>query len=143
VRFRNSVNTGLGTQLPAGIVRVYVRDADGNPKFVGESGIEHTPQGSEVSVKTGEAFDVTVQPTLVAQEKAGKWRSKYQMEYLVRNARSDAVTVQVRQSGLWREGKVLKESQPSTRVDAYTLEWPVKVAANGETRLTFEVETGW
>jgi hypothetical protein len=143
VRFANSSRGGLGAQLPAGMVRVYVRDTDGKPRFVGENRIEHIPQGSEISVKTGEAFDVTVQPTLVKQDRAGFWRSRYSMEYLVRNARSQATTLEIRQGGLWREGKVLEESIKSTRPDAYTLQWSVPVAANGETKLTFAVETGW
>jgi hypothetical protein len=143
VRFSNSTNGGLGAQLPAGMVRVYVRDVDGKPRFVGENEIGHVPQGSEVSVKTGEAFDVTVQPTLAKQERASFWRSRYSMQYLVRNARSQPVTVAVRQAGLWRNGTVLEESIKSTRPDAYTLQWAVPVAANGETKLTFTVETGW
>jgi hypothetical protein len=143
VRFANSQRGGLGAQLPAGMVRVYVRDTDGKPRFVGENRIGHIPQGSDISVKTGDAFDVTVQPTVMKQERAGLWRSRYEMEYVVRNARSQAVTLEVRQGGLWREGKVLQESIKSTRPDAYTLQWSVPVAANGETSLTFTVETGW
>ena len=143
VRFANSSRGGLGSQLPAGMVRVYVRDTDGKPRFVGENRIGHIPQGSEISVKTGDAFDVTVQPTVVKEDRAGFWRSRYSMEYLVRNARSQPVTLDIRQGGLWREGKVLEESIKSTRPDAYTLQWSVPVAANDETTLTFRVETGW
>lgn len=143
VRFANSTHGGLGAQLPAGMVRVYVRDTAGNPKFVGENQIGHIPQGSEISVKTGEAFDITIQPTLESQERVGFWRSRYRMEYLVRNARAEAATVEIRQGGLWREGTVITESIKSTRPDAYTLQWAVPVAANGETRLRFTVETGW
>ncbi len=143
VDFANSSGGGLGEALPAGIVRVYVRDAAGEPKFVGEDRIEHTPQGSELTVKTGEAFDVTVQPTLVAEDKVSKTRSRYSMSYLARNARGQAANVEIRQSGLWRDGKVVTESLKSRRIDAYTLGWDVPVAANGETTLTFTVETGW
>ena len=143
VQFSNSSVQGLGRQLPAGIVRVYMRDQAGEPKFVGENRIDHTPQGSDISIKIGEAFDVTVQPTLEASEKVSEWRTRYTMSYLVRNARPQAVTVQVRQGGLGRGGKVLKESLKSERVDAYNLAWDVPVPANGETRLTFTVETEW
>ncbi len=143
VEFANSAKTGLGHQLPAGIVRVYVRDAAGEPKFVGENRIDHTPQGSDVSVKIGEAFDVTVQPTVVAHQNAGLFRSTYKMSYRVRNARPQPVTVTVRQGGLWRDGKVTEESLKSRRLDAYNLAWDVPVPANGETVLTFTVDTGW
>jgi hypothetical protein len=143
VQFKNSKSTGLGAQLPAGVARVYVRDAEGNPKFVGENRIGHTPQGSDVAVKIGEAFDITVQPTLVKQEKVSLFRSRYSMEYLIRNAKPEATHVDIRQSGLWRDGKVLDESLKSKHIDAYTLSWDVPVSANGETKLTFTVETGW
>jgi hypothetical protein len=65
------------------------------------------------------------------------------MEYVVRNARSQPVTVEIRQNGLWREGAVLEENIKSTRPDAYTLQWSVPVVENGEKKLTFTVETGW
>jgi len=143
VRFMNSSKGGLGAQLPAGVVRVYVRDDKGVPKFVGESGIPHTPQGSDISVKIGEAFDITVQPTLEKQQSAGFWRSRYTMKYLVRNARSEQANVDIRQGGLWRNGKVLQENMKSTRPDAQTLQWTVPVPASGEATLEFTVETGW
>ena len=143
VEFANSNKGGLGRQLPAGIVRVYVRDAAGEPKFVGENRIDHTPQGSDVSVKIGEAFDVTVQPTAMAQQARGDTHTRYKMSYLVRNARGTPVTVTVRQGGLWRDGKVVEERLKSRRLDAYNLAWDVPVAANGETTLTFTVDTGW
>ncbi|WP_374472346.1 DUF4139 domain-containing protein [Phenylobacterium sp.] len=142
VEFANSTAGGLGAQLPAGIVRVYVKDAAGEPKFVGENRIDHTPQGSDLSVKIGEAFDVTVQPTVLAQERSRRDTNRYRMEYLVRNARPQPVTVTIRQGGMWRDGKVLEESLPSTRVDAYNLAWEVPVPANGETKLSFYVDAG-
>lgn len=141
--FANSGAGGLGAPLPAGVVRVYARDPAGEPKFIGESRIDHTPQGSELLIKTGEAFDVTVQPTVVKEESHGRYRSKYTMSYLFKNARGQPVTVELRQGGLWRNGAVLDESLKSRRIDAYTLGWDVPVAANGETTLTFTVDTGW
>ncbi|SRR5512138_1431842 len=143
VRFENSVNSGLGSELPAGVVRVYMRDHEGKPTFVGENDITHTPQGSEVSVEIGKAFDITVQPTLLSHERASFWRSRYKMEYVIRNAKDEDVTIELRQTGLWRNGKVLSESLKSRRVDATTLEWTIPVRANGESKLTFSVETGW
>jgi len=143
IQFSNAKLAGLGSQLPAGVMRVYMRDQAGDPKFIGENALDHTPAGSELSIKTGEAFDVTSQATLVSQEKVSKTRSRYEMKYLVRNARPEAVTVELRQGGLWRDGEVKAESLKSRRIDARTLGWSVPVPANGETVLTFTVETGW
>jgi hypothetical protein len=144
VDFTNSTAGGLGAGLPAGSIRVYERDASGAPKFVGENSIDHTPQGSELAVKIGDAFDVTVQATLVSDTKVNPRRDRYVMTYLFRNARPDAVTVELRQAGLYGANtRVIRESIASRRIDAYTLGWSVPVAANGQTVLTAEVETGW
>jgi hypothetical protein len=143
IQFSNARLAGLGSQLPAGVMRVYMRDQAGDPKFVGENSIGHTPAGSELSIKTGDAFDVTSQATLISDEKVSKTRSRYAMKYLIRNARPEAVTVELRQGGLWRDGEVKAESLKSRRIDARTLGWSVPVPANGETVLTFTVETGW
>jgi hypothetical protein len=143
IEFSNVAAAGLGTELAGGIVRVYARDAAGDPKFIGEDTIRHTPQGSQINLKTGEAFDVTVQSTLVANERARKDRTRYSMKYLVSNARNEPVVVEIEQYGLWRDGKVIEENLTSRRVDAGTLAWDVAVPANGETELTFTVETGW
>ena len=42
-RFSTSAHAGLGDQLPAGILRFYLRDKRGEPQFIGESRIDHTP----------------------------------------------------------------------------------------------------
>jgi hypothetical protein len=65
------------------------------------------------------------------------------MSYVVRNARPEPVVVQVRQGGLGRDGKLIKESLTSKRLNAQTLQWDVPVAANGETTLTFTVDSGY
>ena len=143
IQFSNARLAGLGNQLPAGVLRVYIRDKAGDPKFVGENAIDHTPAGSELSIKTGDAFDVTSQATVVASSKVSKTRTRYEMKYLVRNAKPEPVVVELRQEGLGRSAEVKTESLKNRRIDAYTLGWSVPVPANGETVLTFAVETGW
>lgn len=143
IQFSNAKLAGLGSQLPAGTMRVYMRDAAGDPKFVGENAIGHTPGGSELSIKTGEAFDVSSQATLVAESRVSKRLTRYEMKYLLRNAKDQPVTVELRQGGLGRDSSVKTESLKGRRIDANTLGWSVPVPANGETVLTFTVETGW
>jgi hypothetical protein len=65
------------------------------------------------------------------------------MSYLVRNARSSASTVTIRQYGLWRENSVTKESIAGRRIDSSSFAWDVPVPANGETTLTFTLSNGW
>lgn len=133
--------------LPAGVMRVYVKDAAGEPRFIGEDQVDHSPAGSEIVVTTGDAFDVTVQPRVVSSVAAPKssyyrWRTRYAMEYTVRNARSQPVTVEVRQRGLGRDTELSDQSINGDLRDANTVVWRVPVPANGETRLTATVTTG-
>lgn len=147
VIFSNSRASGVGTQLPAGVARVYVNDEAGDPRFIGEDQVAHTPAGSDIIITTGQAFDVTVQPRLVASQAAPKpshyrWRTRFEMEYRVRNARSEAVVVEVRQHGLGRDTQLQNQSIDGVLQDADTIVWRVPVAANGETVLTASVITG-
>jgi hypothetical protein len=69
IKFTNASGGGLGDQLPAGTVRVYIKDSKGEPQFIGESPVGHTPMGSELAITTGDAFDVKVQANLVKRER--------------------------------------------------------------------------
>jgi hypothetical protein len=143
VRFSNSKAAGLGDALPSGIVRVYMRDAHGQPQFVGEDHIGHTSAGSELSLKIGDAFDVTVLPTLEKTMRISKRKVDYDMSYLVRNARSTPVVVTLRQDGLWRENFVLSETIKGRRTDSDSFAWDIPVPANGEATLKFSMRQSW
>ena len=137
LRFANSGAAGLGDALPAGTVRVYVRDARGQPQFTGENRIEHTPQGSTIALPTGDAFDVKVQPTTVSRTRIGETRWRTAMRYRLTNARDRAVTVELVQGGLdWSDVRVTEQSRPGDRRTAGTLAWQVPVPANGEAVVT-------
>jgi hypothetical protein len=143
VRFSNSQAGGLGDQLPSGVVRVYARDARGQPQFVGEDRIGHTSAGSDLALKIGDAFDVTIQPTLRQTTRSSRRATDYDMSDLVRNARSEAITVTIRQDSLWRFNEVVAQSLEGRRTDADSFAWDVPVPANGETELTFSVRQSW
>jgi hypothetical protein len=143
VRFSNSRAAGLGDQLPSGVVRIYARDEKGQPQFIGEDRIGHTSAGSELFLKVGDAFDVTIQPTLLQTNQVSKRKVEYQMSYLLRNARAVPVTVTVRQEGLWRFNEVTKESIKGRRTDADSFAWDVPVPANGEATLATTIVQSW
>lgn len=143
VRFANARAAGLGEPLPFGVVRVYSRDSRGQPQFIGEDRIGHTSAGSEIALRIGDAFDVTVTPTLKQTTRINKRTSDYEMSYLVRNARAEPVTVTLRQDALWRFNEVRAESIKGRRTDADSFAWDVPVPANGETQLDFTIRQGW
>lgn len=139
--FSNSAKGGLGDQLPAGIVRFYIRDTRGQAQFIGEHAIGHTPMGSKLAISTGQAFDVKVQPVVEARTKVSDRRWKTSMRYTVSNALPKPVTVRVIQSGLWGDFRIASESAKSERRDADSVLWTVTVPANGKTDLTATFDT--
>ena len=127
IAFSTSKAQGLGDALPAGTVRFYQRDREGTPQFIGEKGIGHTPMGSDLSLVTGEAFDITVKAevesretiTAAEWEKSARWRvvkdgrvveegtlerpkTYYRtvMRYTLTNAKREPIEVQLTQTGL-------------------------------------------
>jgi len=171
IRFSTGAKAGVGDALPAGMVRVYMRDARGQPQFIGEQAIDHTPMGSTLALPTGQAFDVKVQPTLVKRAKidAGEWERvarwrvtsegkapkvstldvavthwQTTMQYRVTNARPEPVTVEIAQAGLdigWHDTRVPSESLPGEQRTLDERVWQVPVSAQGETVLTVTFDT--
>ena len=171
IGFSTAREGGLGDALPAGTVRVYMRDAKGQPQFVGENSIGHTPMGSQLAIKTGEAFDVKVKPAIDKRDKilgdewerTARYRIKVEgaptrtveesrsvtywrtaMSYVLTNARPEPVTVDLSQTGLgnsWEDTRVSSESQPGEQRSLDERVWHVRVPANGTATLTATFDT--
>lgn len=144
LNFSSSRSGGLGDALPAGTVRVYVRDAQGQPQFIGENNISHTPMGSAIAIRTGDAFDVRVRPLVENRERlsANRWRTT--QRYTVTNARREPVTVELVQDGLnwaWADTRVVSETLTGERRGADSRVWQVPVPANGQAVLSVVTET--
>lgn len=135
-QFSSSAKGGLGDQLPAGVVRFYLRDKRGQPQFIGEKAIPHTPMGSRLSISTGDAFDVKVQPVMESRTRVNSTRWKTAMRYSVSNALPKPVKVRVVQNGLWGDTRLVDPSQPEEWKDATRAAWLVEVPANGKADLT-------
>ena len=139
--FSTSAHAGLGDQLPAGILRFYMRDKRGDPQFIGESRIDHTPMGSTLSLATGDAFDVKVHAVVEKRTRISTFDWQTDMRYELTNALPRSVVVKLRQEGLWGDSSIKTESQKSVRPNAEAAEWAVTVPANGKAALTASFET--
>jgi len=141
IAFSNSRASGLGEALPSGTVRVYTKDKTGKAQFIGEEAIQHIAGGSDLSLKIGEAFDITVKPTLVKSTNIRKHVTDYEMKYELKNASKKRVTVNLYQSlgGYWYDYKFLEESQTGTNKNDSSRVWEVSIPAQGSSRLSFKV----
>lgn len=103
IAFSTSRDQGLGDALPAGTVRFYQRDREGTPQFIGENGIGHTPMGSELSLTTGDAFDITVKAEVEKRETitAAEWEKSARYRVSEKGKPATTVTVE-RPKTFWR-----------------------------------------
>jgi len=141
IAFSNSRAGGLDQPLPAGAFRIYTRDSSGRAQFIGEDEIDNAPGGSDLSVRIGEAFDVTVEQAAIDETRATSDRYQVTMQYVVRNAKAEAATVRITQP-IWRtwwNESVSQETHPHTKSRSDELVWDLPVDAEGETTLEFTV----
>jgi len=141
IKFSTAREGGLGDQLPQGTIRVYMRDARGDPQFIGESRVDAAPMGSQMAIRTGDAFDVKGTATVVKRERQSSSRWKSTMRYDFTNARPEAVTVELAQDGLWGDTRVAEQTLSGERVSAERMEWKVPVPANGKASVTVAFDT--
>ena len=143
---KNDKASGLGMPLPAGRIRVSQQDkADGSMEFIGEDKIDHTPKDEDLRVKLGTAFDVVGerrQTDFVLNSKGRVMEEAFEIK--VRNHKDQAVDVVVRENLYrWNQWKLIQQSAPSEKKDARTIEFPVRIAADGEAIVSYRVRYTW
>ena len=135
--FRNQA-PALGEPLPAGVLRFYQRDSGGRAQFIGESLIQHTPEGERVEAELGAAFDLSADARQTDLRRGYGEERETAWEVRLRSAKEAPVTVSVVASfpGEWM---VVDESQPHARLNAQSAQWRVEVPAQGEATVTYRV----
>lgn len=140
----NSVESGLGLPLPAGVVRVYQADPGQAPELVGEDRIGHTARGEEISLRLGSAFDVIGERTQVDFEQLEERRLQETIQITLRNRRDEAITVRVNER-LFRalDATIIEASEEFVMIDANTAQFLIPVEVDAEAVLTYTVEYVW
>jgi hypothetical protein len=142
---KNNEANHLGMPLPAGRVRLYRRDHDGQMEFVGENLIDHTPAEETVKIPTGSAFDV----------KGSRRQTEFHVDYnkhmldetfeiRLTNQKAQAVNVAVVEHMYRGENwEITEKSSHYSKLDSHTLKFPIAVPAKGEATLTYTVHYTW
>ena len=139
--FANSVANHLGIPLPAGRLRFYRQDQDGQVEFTGENQIEHTAKDETVRVYTGNAFDIT------GERKQTKFQSNMRQpggsvdesfEIKLRNHKKEPATVRVVEHLYrWTNWAITQESATHRQTDSKTMEFEVTLKPDEERTLTY------
>ena len=140
--FTNDAPSNLGMPLPAGTVRVYQTDPDGQVQYVGEDRIDHTPKDEKLAVQIGTAFDVVCERKQTDFQDLGGNTYELAYEIVLRNRKDTAVAVEVNEpvGGDWT---ITTSSHRWTKTEAWAARFAVPVAAGGEARLRYRIRVKW
>ena len=144
--FKNAETNQLGIALPAGKLRFYRRDNDGQLQFVGENQIDHTPRNETVRVTTGNAFDLVGErkQTNFRVDTSEKWMDET-FEIKLRNRKKDA-PAEIRiieHLYRWSNWNITAKSDDFVKIDAQTIEFRVPVKPDEERTVTYTVHYSW
>jgi hypothetical protein len=161
LNLENSKEKGLGMPLPAGIIRVYKADSEGQLQFLGEDSIDHTPKDEEFRIIVGNAFDVTATRTKTDSKKVDsyRWTESYDFDATGKRIKADLRKIS---SDVWRESfeielknhksesqkikiiehfygswEIIEYSDTYKKTDAFTAEWEVQVPADGSKKVSY------
>jgi hypothetical protein len=143
--FKNAETNQLGIALPAGKLRFYRRDDDGQLQFVGENTIDHTPRNETVRVTTGNAFDLVGErkQTNFHVDTGDKWIDET-FEIKLRNHKKEPVVIRVVEHLYrWSNWEITAKSDDFTKKDSQTIEFNMPVKPDEEKTLTYTVHYSW
>jgi hypothetical protein len=144
--FVNAETNQLGIALPAGKLRFYRRDDDGQLQFVGENTIDHTPRNETIRVTTGNSFDLVGErkQTNFHVDTGDKWIDE-SFEIKLRNRKKDApVEIRVVEHLYrWSNWNVTAKSDDFVKKDSQTIEFRVPVKPDEEKTVTYTVHYSW
>lgn len=141
LEFTTDEDGGLGADLPAGRVRVYQEDVDGAALLIGENRIDHTPEGEDVEIYLGNAFDLVGERVQTRYNLIASNVLEETYEIRLRNRKDeDSVEIRVPETLFrWSNWEILNSTHPYTQTDSNTIEYRVEVPAGGETVITYTV----
>ncbi|GAB4309237.1 MAG: DUF4139 domain-containing protein [Phototrophicales bacterium] len=145
LEFSTGEESGLGADLPAGRVRVYQEDVDGAALLIGENRIEHTPEGEEINIYLGNAFDLVGERIQTDFNLVANNVLQETYEIHLRN-RKDDDTVEIRvpeRLFRWSNWEILSTSHDYTQLDSATIEFRVDVPPGEEVVITYTVQYSW
>lgn len=142
LEFNTGAESGLDADLPAGRIRVYQEDTDGAGLLIGENTIDHTPNGEDVRIFLGNAFDLVGERTQTSFEFISNDVIQETFEIRLRN-RKDDETVEIRipeRLYRWSDWEIVESSVPFVQENSSTVEFRVEVEPDVEQVITYTVQ---
>ena len=136
MQFANTQSNQLGQPLPAGKVRVYLKDSDGELQLVGEDRMMALAEGEVALLSLGRAFDLLAEHKQLAFRRLGERAIEMTTEVTVRNRKPESVAVTVNEK-LFGDWEVTQESLKGEKTDSVTQAYQLQVEAGGEATFVY------
>lgn len=141
ISFMNAGGNNLGIPLPAGVIRLYKKDATGSQQFIGEDSIVHTPKDETVTLKVGEAFDIVAERTQTEFRQITSRLFESEWEIVLKNHKAEDITVSIIEP-IYGNWEITGNSHPYRKVDAFTVRFDIPVAKDGEVTVSYRARLG-
>jgi len=143
---KNAESNHLGIPLPAGRVRFYRQDTDGQLEFTGENTIEHTPKDETLRIYTGNAFDISGKRTRTdfKIDNSRSWCDET-FEIKVQNHKEkEPVEVRVVEHLYrWTNWTITEKTNTFLKTDSQTVEFRLQLKPGEEQTITYTVHYSW
>ncbi len=140
--FTNNRKNHLDAPLPAGRIRNYKRDDDGLLLFIGEDAIPHTPEGSDIDLVIGHAFDITAKRTQtsyrVLDDARGSRGVEVSYNIVVENQKKEAIEVSLKEK-LQGDWTIEQQSHKGRRIDSTTQLYVLQLDQGGQEVVSYTV----
>ena len=136
MQFANTSSNQLGQPLPAGKVRVYLKDSDGELQLVGEDRITALAEGEVAHLSLGQAFDLRAEHKQLGFRRLGERVIEVTTEVTVRNRKPEAVTVTLHEK-LFGDWEITQESLKGKKTDGVTQTYQLAVAGGSSATVVY------
>jgi len=140
--FINSKEKGLGIPLPAGKLRIFLKDGE-KIIFLGESYIKNIAEGEKFSIIQGKAFDLKGER--IVMESKDYIENKYivregKIQVIINNAKDEKVRVEIREylEGDWQ---IISSSFPYVKVSKDRVKFILEVEPKKDAILNYYYKT--
>ena len=148
----NTTDSNLGISLPAGVMRFYQNDRNGNLQFIGSSSIGNTAKEDTLRLNLGDAFNVSLNGKInkIKEQELSKTPQRnlcynvkqlkiYEVSVTINNAEDTDNQMVITQT-FPQNYKIAKENIQGSEKNATTRQWYFKALKNAKNELLFTVE---
>lgn len=141
INFTNNKSSGLNIPLPKGTIKIYQKDmADGNMEFIGEDQIDHTSLDQEVSVTTGNAFDLIAETITSNTIKISRNVHQKEIKVLLKNRSKQTKTIEI-DHYIYGDWEIIEKSNDYKKVGANKIRFEITVASGKDVELSWTEKT--